>query len=97
MALNKLPNFIFAKKEKLIGFSNWARWASLINSILIEKDVWDLVETGSRPLQQNISKLWDYKEKEDRIAIETAGHIIKKDVSDNLFNNIIDINDLQAI
>ena len=65
--------------------------------MLIEKDVWDLVEIGPRPLQQNASRLWDYKEKEDRIAVGIVDCIIRKGVSEDLFNNIIDIVDPQAM
>ena len=61
MASDKLPTSTSAKRKKLIGFSNWAQWASFTKSMLIKKDVWDLVETGLRPLQQNASRLWDCK------------------------------------
>ena len=97
MVSDELPTSTSAKREKLIGFSNWAQWASLTKSMLIEKDVWDLVKIDPWPLQQNASRLWDHKEKEDWIAVETAGRIIWKGVSDNLFNNIIDIDDPQAM
>lgn len=59
--------------------------------MLIEKDVWDLVERGLPPQQPNASTLFDHKVKENRIAVGTAGHIIRKGVSNDLFNNIIDI------
>lgn len=42
-----------AKREKLIGFVNWPIWAMLTKSMLIEKDVWDLVSIGPRPERQN--------------------------------------------
>lgn len=51
--------------------------ASFTKSMLIEKKVQDLVETNSRPLQQNTSKLWNYKEKKDQIAFETIGTFLK--------------------
>ena len=93
MASDENPTGSSAKREKLTGYVNWARWASLTKSMLIEKDVWDLVETGPRPQQQNASALFDHKTKEDRIAIGTAGRIIREGLSDDLFNNIIDIDD----
>ncbi len=65
--------------------------------MLIEKDVWDLIETGPRPQQPNTSTLFDHKVKEDRIAIGTAGRIIREGLSDDIFNNIIDIDDPQAM
>lgn len=51
--------------------------ASFTKSMLIEKNVQDLVETSSRLLQQNVSKLWDYKEKKDQIAFETINTFLK--------------------
>lgn len=33
--------------------------------MLIEKDMWDLVKTDSRPQQQNTSTLFDYKVEEN--------------------------------
>ena len=65
--------------------------------MLIEKDVWDLVEIGPRPLQQNASRLWDHKEKKDKITVGTASCIIRKGVSDDFFNNIINIDNPQAM
>ena len=97
MASDELPTSTSAKREKLIGFSNWARWASLTKSMLIEKDVWDLVEIGPWPLPQNASRLWDHKKKEDWIAVGTADLIIREGVSDDLFNNIITIDNPQAM
>lgn len=97
MALDKTPTSTSAKREKLTGFSNWAQWASLTKSMLIEKDVWDLVETSPQRQQQNASTLFDHKVKEDQIAVGTAGRIIREGVSNNLFNNIIDIDNPQAM
>lgn len=57
----------------------------------------DLVEIGPQPQQPNASTLFDHKVKEDRIAVGTAGRIIREGVSDDLFNNIIDIDDPQAM
>ncbi len=58
--------------------------------MLIEKDVWDLVETGPRPVPATI---WEQKTKENRMAVGTATRIIKEGVSDDIFNNIIDVTD----
>lgn len=79
-----------ARREKLTGFNNWPRWSDFTRAMLIEKDVWDLVETGPRPAQATIG---EQKTKENRMAIGTATRIIKEGVSDNIFNNIIDITD----
>lgn len=60
--------------------------------MLIEKDVWDFIDISPR---KPLTKLWekDKKIKENRMAIGTATRIIKEGVSDNIFNNIIDIMD----
>ncbi len=39
ITLDNTPTSTSAKKEKLSGFSNWARWASLTKFMLIEKKV----------------------------------------------------------
>lgn len=59
--------------------------------MLIEKDVWDLVEVGprqNRPLAEI---------KKNRMAVGTATRIIKEGVSDDIFNNIIDVTDPQEM
>lgn len=60
--------------------------------MLIEKDVWDFIDISPR---KPLTELWekDKKIKENRMAIGTATRIIKEGVSDNIFNNIIDIMD----
>lgn len=65
--------------------------------MLIKKDVWDLIEMGLQLCQSNNSRLWDHKEKEDQILVKTADQIIRKRISDNIFHNIIDINNFQDI
>lgn len=70
---------------------------SLIKSILIKKDVWDLIEIDSRPILKNVSILFDHKIKKDQIAITTTSRIIKEGFSYNFFNNVIDINDYKEI
>ena len=62
--------------------------------MLIEKDIWDLVEMGPRP---NPATIWEQKTKENRMAAGTATRIIKEGISDNIFNNIIDITDLKEM
>lgn len=35
-----------SRRQKLTGFANWPQWADLTKTMLIEKDVWDLIEIG---------------------------------------------------
>lgn len=70
-----------AKREKLTGFANWPVWSRIIKSMLIEKDVWDLVFKGPRPQRKN-PILWLEEIKEDRMAVGTAQRIIRESVSD---------------
>lgn len=58
--------------------------------MLLEKDVWDLIETGPRPVPPAI---WEQRNKENCMAVGTATRIIKEGVSDDIFNNIIGITD----
>lgn len=62
--------------------------------MLVEKDVWDLIETGPRP---EPAAFWEQKSKENRMAVGTATRIIKEGVSDDIFNNIIDITNPQEM
>lgn len=64
--------------------------------MLIEKDVWDLIEIG--PHEDPVA-LWEQEKKikENRMAIGTATRIIKEGVSDDIFNNIIDVTDPQEM
>ncbi len=64
----------------------------LTKSMLIEKDVWDLISRGPRPPRQN-PKLLTKEVKEDRIAIGIAKRIITEGVNDQIAFNIIDLND----
>ena len=79
-----------SRRKKLTGFTNWPQWSDLTRAMLIKKDVWDLIETGPRPepllFQQQ-------KTKENRMAVRTATRIIKEGVSNDIFNNIINITD----
>ena len=79
-----------SRREKLTSFTNWPRWSDLTRAMLIEKDVWDLIETGPRPAPPPFQQ---QKTKENCMAVGTATRIIKEGVSDNIFNNIIDITD----
>ena len=57
-----------AKKKKLTGFANWPVWSGIIKSMLIEKDVWDLISIRPRSQCKNPG-LWSKEVKEDRIAV----------------------------
>ena len=46
-----------AKREKLTGHANWPIWLMITKSMLIEKDVWDLIVTDPWPERQN-PQLW---------------------------------------
>ncbi len=81
-----------AKREKLVGFSNWPVWSGITESMLIKKDVWDLVLTGPRPARENPG-LWSKEVKEDRMAVGIAQRIIREGVSDQITFNIMDIKD----
>ena len=81
-----------AKREKLTGFANWPVWSGITKSMLIEKDVWDLVLTGPRPQRKNPG-LWSKKIKEDRMAVGIAQRIIREAVSDQIAFNIMDLKD----
>lgn len=81
-----------AKREKLVGFSNWPIWSGITESMLIEKDMWDLVSTGPRPERQNPG-IWTKEIREDQMAIGIAQQIIKKGVSNEIAFNIMDIRD----
>lgn len=90
---NKQKNtFSSASYKKLKGFNNWPQWSDFTVTILIEKDIWDLIETGPRRTKAII---WEQKTKKNCIAIKTVIKIIKKDINNNIFNNIIDITDLK--
>ena len=81
-----------AKREKLTGFANWPVWSGITESMLIEKDVWDLVLSGPRPERQN-PNLWTKEIKEDRMAVGKAQRIIREGVSDQIAFNIMDLKD----
>ncbi len=85
-----------AKREKLIGFANWPVWSEIIESILIEEDVWDLVFTKPQPVRENPS-LWSKEVKEDRMAVGIAQQIIRKGVSDQIAFNIMDLKEPKEI
>lgn len=81
-----------ARREKLTGFANWPIWSMITKSMLIEKDVWDLIETGPRPARDNPS-LWGKEIKEDRMAVGIACRIIVEGVNNQIAFNIMDLED----
>lgn len=60
----------------------------------MEKGVWNLIENGARP---EPAPFWEQRSKENRMAVGTATRIIKEGVSDDIFNNIIDITDTREM
>lgn len=64
----------------------------ITKSMLIEKDVWGLIETGPRPIREN-PRLWGKEIKEDRMAIGIARRIIVEVVNDQIAFNIMDLED----
>lgn len=81
-----------AKREKLTGFTNWPIWPMITKSILIKKDIWDLVSTGPRPKRQNPT-LFSKEAKKDQMAVGIARQIILKGVNDQIAFNIMDLED----
>lgn len=61
-----------------------------MRAMLVEKDIWDLIKTSPKPAPVRI---WEQKIKKNRIAIGIVTQIIKEGISNNIFNNIIDITD----
>lgn len=60
-----------AKREKLTSFSNWLIWSGITESMLIEKDVWDLIlEEPCFPCSNPI--LLSKGMKEDQMAVGIA-------------------------
>lgn len=85
-----------AKREKLTSFANWPVWSGITESMLIEKEFWDLVSTGSCLKRQN-PMLWAKEIKEDRMAVGIALQIITEGVSDQIALNIMDLKDLKEM
>lgn len=67
-----------------------------MRAMLIKKNAWDLIEKGPRQLPIALSER-KQKIKKNRMAICIATQIIKKGVNNDIFNNIINITDLQEI
>lgn len=44
-----------AKQEKLVGHSNWPIWLMIAKSMLMQKDIWDLIEKKPRLAQENLA------------------------------------------
>lgn len=79
-----------AKQEKLNSFGNWLVWSGITESMLIRKDVWDLVSLKPRFERQN-PNLWIEEIKEDYMAVGTAQQIIEKGASNQIVFNIMDL------
>ena len=60
--------------------------------MFIEKDVWDLIEISPREAPTTVCEC-ERKIKENKLAINIAPWILKQDLSNNIFNNIINIID----
>lgn len=81
-----------AKREKLTGFVNWPLWSMLTRSMMIEKDVWDLISQGPREPIANPA-LFGKEAKENQMAIGIAQRIITEGISDQIAVNIMDLED----
>ena len=92
MSEESSTNSTQAKQERLTGFANWPIWSMITKSMLIEKDVWDLIAISLRPERQNPG-LFTKKVKEDRMAVGIARRIILESISDQIAFNIIDLED----
>lgn len=77
-----------SRRKKFTDFNNWLRLSDLIRAMIVKKNVWDLIETGSKPAS---ARIWEQKIKKNQMAVRTATQIIKEGVSDNIFNHIINI------
>lgn len=62
----------------------------ITRSMMIKKDVWDLISTGSHPKRQNPA-LFTKEVKEDRMTIGIAQRIITEGVRDQITFNIMDL------
>ena len=62
--------------------------------MLVEKDVYNLIETDPIPASVGI---WKQKIKENWIAMGIAMQIIKECVNNDIFNNIINITNVKKI
>ena len=65
------------------GFENWPQWADLTQTMLEEKEVWDVVD-GTRAEPTTAPQIGK-KEKDNAVASK----IIKQGVSSDLYTNII--------
>lgn len=64
--------------------------------MLIKKDVWDFIKVG--PQEDSLALLARKKKiKKNWMVVKTATQIIKECVSNDIFNNIIDVTNLQEI
>lgn len=83
------------KQEKLIDFANQLIWLMITKSILIKKDIQNLI-SDSYPKYQNPS-LWIKKIKKYQIVIRIAQCIITKIVNNQIAFYIIDLKNFQDI
>ncbi len=81
-----------AKRDKLTGFFNWPLWSMLTRSMMIKKDVWDLISTRPREPIANPA-LFGKEAKENQMAIGSAQRIITEGTSDQIAVNIMDLED----
>ncbi|ERF73240.1 hypothetical protein EPUS_08791 [Endocarpon pusillum Z07020] len=72
------------KREKLKGFENWPRWSNLAHLRLIEKELWKYIAPGP-------------PNDPDNHRAARAAYILKRDVSDELFQGIEAINNPRLI
>lgn len=72
-----------SKREKLRGFEHWLQWADLTQSMLEEKEVWDVVDK-KRPEPTTAPQT---RKKEEDNAITSK--IIKQGDNSDLYTNII--------
>lgn len=62
----------------------------IIESMLMEKNVWDLIKKRPRPAWENPT-LWQKEIKEDQMAIEIVRCIIIEGVNNQIAFNIMDL------
>lgn len=64
--------------------------------MLIEKDIWDLVQISLCFKCQNLD-LFTEKVKEDQMVVDMIWHIILEDINNQIALNIIDLKDLKQM
>ena len=71
------------KREKLCDFENWPQWTGLTQTMLEEKEVWDVV---NRSRADPTTAAQTRKKEKDSVV---TSKIIKQGVNNNLYINII--------